>query len=306
MERFFSPASTIVPDYEGEEVWIDGVGIIRRRWDVSLFDWAELATKHKVRIPWTIADHLLKSCNLEISIQAPAFSEAARMLKTFHVMLYINGLHPFTTQMISDYSINQYAGINFRKSKHGTELLPEDLREGVSSETATVNIWRTPYTSAVWIMKDTLDRRLTEDLLNRAVDDMHRWVRAREKNPICSLLEDVALTAPAMPLEEQSILHIWTGLEAIFPNVQTEISFRIALYLAQMQAGDGNRLAFFERARKSYQDRSKIAHGGKLKISKPYDPWIAAWSLLMETMQAIAKREEIPKEENLIRELLES
>ena len=268
-----------------------------------MFDWAELATKHKLHIQYGAADAMLSSCNLEIAVEAENVELAARRVKDVHVMLYMHGIVPFSVQMMSNYSINQYAGINGRKSSYGRELLPEGLREGITNETAKVEIWSAPYVSAPHI-RSKLTRKLRPATFSAAVRDADRWSKLRNEYPICTLFGDVIIAAPTMPDVGQSLLHIWTGLEALFPNVQTELSFRLALYLAQLQHIHGNRAMFFERARLSYRDRSAVAHGGKPKRKGKRDPWLSAWLLLLGTAYALIQRGMVPSEEHLTKEIL--
>jgi hypothetical protein len=94
------------------------------------------------------------------------------------------------------------------------------------------------------------------------------------------------------------------GWNPIFPKVQSEVSFRLALYLAQLQSPLGDRQDFFHRAKRSYGDRSKVAHGGVIKPKGGMDPWSEAWSILTHTVRAILVRRNIPTEEELIQELL--
>jgi hypothetical protein len=302
--RYFAPAAMLIPEDIDHEEWAGPWGVVVRKWDVSVFDWAELASEHQIRLPWTVADAMLKSCNMEIAVDAESPQVGAEKLRLLHIMLYVQGLHPFSVQMYSDHSINQYAGINARRSSYGRDRLPEGMREGITSKDVTVNVWPAPYVSTAQIRSKTLTRELSPALFQAAVNDCAMWEALRREHPICSFLEDVLLMAPAMPHNEQSLLHIWTGLEAIFPQVQTEVSFRIALYLAQLQGATGDRATFFERARRSYQDRSRVAHGGKPKKRDGYDPWHESWLLLLEIARAIIKREKVPSEEDLVKELL--
>jgi len=91
------------------------------------------------------------------------------------------------------------------------------------------------------------------------------------------------------------VIHIWTGLEAICPQVQTEFSFRIALYLANCRALQETGQYFFERARRSYQEDHELPMGGNLKKRDGYDPGM---SLAPTTRNSswIIKREKVPSE----------
>jgi hypothetical protein len=133
----------------------------------------------------------------------------------------------------------------------------------------------------------------------RAVDKANssaRWLTA--KSPV---IEEVGKAPKLMPLS-QSVLHIWSGLEALFPEVGAELSFRIALYLAQLLSQSSDRATVYNRVRASYNLRSAITHGSRQNISM--DDWQETWSLLMEAVVGILFRGKIPSEKELLAELL--
>lgn len=68
----------------------------------------------------------------------------------------------------------------------------------------------------------------------------------------------------SMPRVELAV--IWAGIESLF-DAQTEISFRISLYIANFLAGDDIVEAkdLFAKIRKLYTSRSAAVHGGKIK-----------------------------------------
>ncbi|MFJ4406788.1 hypothetical protein [Streptomyces sp. NPDC088910] len=304
MGNYYAPVSGLIPVGIDEPLWIGDYGLIPRKWGVSLFDWAELQTKHKLHITYTSGDMLLQHCNLEFGLTSPSLEEAMAMLMPFHAMLYVREIHPFSAQFISTHSINEYAGINSRKSSYGAELLPEGLREGITSDTASVEVWPPPYASGTVARRQGLERDLDSSLFAQVVEDVQKWGELRSASPVCLFLERVLTSSPVVPDSGQSLLHVWTGLESMFPKVQSEVSFRLALYLAQLQAPLGDRREFFRRAKRSYGDRSKVAHGGELKPKNESDPWFEAWSILTHSVRAILERGAVPAEEDLIEELL--
>ncbi|MER8003998.1 hypothetical protein [Streptomyces sp. NPDC095613] len=304
MGRYYVPLSGLIPHDLTEPVWAGDYAFIARKWDVSIFDWAELQSKHKLHISYTAGDLLLKSCNMEIAVTASSVDDARDKILAFHVVMYARGFHPFSVQLVSSYSINDYAGICSRKSSHGLELLPEGMRTGITSATDCVEVWPAPYASGAAFRKEALARTVTHDLLAQVVDDIDRWNNLRSRYPVCRFLERVLMSSPVVADTGQSLLHVWTGLESIFPKVQSEVSFRLALYLAQLQSPLGDRQDFFQRAKRSYGDRSKVAHGGELKSRDGADPWMEAWSILTHTVRALLNRQCILTEEELIQELL--
>ncbi|MGW3337415.1 hypothetical protein ACWDCL_08055 [Streptomyces sp. NPDC001009] len=304
MGTYYAPLAGLIPKEFDDPIQGEEYGLVPRKWDVSFFDWAELGSKHKLHIPYTVGDMRLKGCNLELTVTAESIEAAQDKILPFHVMMYARGFHPFSVQFVSSHSVNDYAGICSRKSSYGLDLLPEGLRTGITSATASVEIWGAPYTSGSASRREGLTRALTPDLFAQVVDDVQRWRDLRDKHPVCLFLERVLTSSPVVSDDGQSLLHVWTGLESIFPKVQSEVSFRLALYLAQLQAPLGDRQEFFQRAKRSYGDRSKVAHGGAIKAKDGVDPWMEAWSILTHTVCAMIERCRVPTEEELIQELL--
>lgn len=72
------------------------------------------------------------------------------------------------------------------------------------------------------------------------------------KTPLLEVVGEASNAAPKLISLDQSLLHIWSALEALFPTVSAELSFRIALYLSQLISPTGGRLATFETVRNSY------------------------------------------------------
>jgi hypothetical protein len=62
----------------------------------------------------------------------------------------------------------------------------------------------------------------------------------------------------------------WGGLEALF-GVDQEISFRLCLYIANFLASGDDRYAKFEKLRRSYDDRSRVAHGAATKAKAVHE-----------------------------------
>src|SRR5205085_6736031 len=115
-------------------------------------------------------------------------------------------------------------------------------------------------------------------------------------------LEDAATAAPTIGATDQSLLHVWCGLEALFPRVQTEVSFRVALYLAQLCSGGPARRTYFDRVRKAYQLRSDIAHGTKRGVGQ--ERWRESWDILTDALKSIVSRGGASDEDALLADLL--
>lgn len=110
-------------------------------------------------------------------------------------------------------------------------------------------------------------------------------------------------TAPMIPDLSSSLLHAWQGIEALFPSVSSELSFRLALLVSQLCAPvRTERLKTYEEAKRSYSKRSRAAHGNGAKLT--YQDWLDAWDLLLLCLSACLQRGDLPTEEMLTHELL--
>lgn len=94
-----------------------------------------------------------------------------------------------------------------------------------------------------------------------------RWIKSHMQTVLAFMSEPKfqnamqALTSiHCIPYFSMRLLVAWSGLEALF-GVDQEISFRLSLYISNfLRAGD-DRSPEFERLRRSYDDRSRVAHG---------------------------------------------
>jgi hypothetical protein len=95
---------------------------------------------------------------------------------------------------------------------------------------------------------------------------------------------------------------IWTGIESLFEEVQSEVSFRLALYIAKMLEGDDKAKckAAFEQTKKLYNIRSKIVHGGKIK-KEDIDRCVSESAMLLNRLiKKCAVENKMPKSDELI------
>jgi hypothetical protein len=67
-----------------------------------------------------------------------------------------------------------------------------------------------------------------------------------------------------IPYPSIRLLVAWSGLEALF-GVEQEISFRLSLYISNFLKSGVDRYSEFEKLRRSYDDRSRVAHGASTK-----------------------------------------
>jgi len=67
-----------------------------------------------------------------------------------------------------------------------------------------------------------------------------------------------------VPYPTMRLLVAWSGLEALF-GVDQELSFRLSLHVTNFLKSDIDRHSEFEKLRRSYDDRSRVAHGAATK-----------------------------------------
>ena len=72
--------------------------------------------------------------------------------------------------------------------------------------------------------------------------------------------------------------------------------------VAQLTGGIKPAAETYKRARASYVQRSKIAHGNTKKIG--FKQWYEAWGLLALCMEGVISRDPLPTEADLIGELI--
>jgi len=216
--------------------------------------------------------------------------------------LYTVGISPTIAPFVTTYSINDYSGINSRDSELLRAKLPPDMQEGLTSESGTVEAWPVHLSLHCHVIPDALSVR--EGQFQQAADKARRWLEVEHVTPALRVARDAAQAAPLLPSTDQSLLHVWCAIEALFPTVGTEVSFRIALYLAQLIAHSGDRRRVFQSARRAYNLRSRVAHGSRQNIT--HEEWLESWHLLLAASDAVIERGALPCEEELLDGLLQS
>jgi hypothetical protein len=196
--------------------------------------------------------------------------------------------------------IADYSGINTRDSRLGVEALPENLRTGFRSDDGKIEGWLHEPTLQFFPIPDR--DTLTEEIFRSAVGDLPAWERLEAKHPSLSTARRALQTAPVIPDLGSSLLHAWQGIEALFPNVSSEVSYRLSLLVAQL-APQADRKSTYRAARHSYAMRSQAAHGSFKNIQ--HADWVAAWDLLAECLAGCLHRGALPSEDDLITELLD-
>lgn len=300
-KSYYFPILFLVPSFEDPEIGIGQFSLAMRKWRTSTFDLATLASRHKLHLPYQAMDIFLAHCNLEVCISAAeTLEEAQEKFRTLQVALYRGGASPFTSPFISTHSINSYSGINSRDSGLNLDELPEGMRTGLKSGQDIVEVW--PLELSFNCQTITEKRGVSAESFYEAGKFAEEWMHITAKTPSLQALESAMIDAPKLLSRAQSMLHIWTALESIFPLVTSEVSFRMALYMAQLNSNGVNRRAYHKRVKQAYNLRSKIAHGAKFNPGFP--DWMEAWSLVTDTVTAIVRRGRLPSEEALLDELL--
>jgi hypothetical protein len=295
-QSYYFPALFLRPEFEAD-VNFPPFKVIRRRWGTSTFDLATLATKHKLHLPYQAMDIFLSSCSLEFCIQEENDPEAAaERFDGLRLSLYASGVSPFICPFITNYSVNDYSGINSRDSEILREKLPEEQRQGLTSNSGTVEAWPLQMSFSCITNRDALV--LTSELIETAVAKTKIWCELSNRDPLLKVIADAANAAPMLLSFDQSILHIWAGLEALFPKVTAELAFKLALYLAQLAGTERNRLTYFNKVKKAYTVRSNVTHGTKRGIS--FAEWNESWLILMDSINAIIDRGGMPSEDLLL------
>ncbi|MEN5150722.1 hypothetical protein [Pseudomonas orientalis] len=300
-KSYYFPVLFLMPGFEESEINIGHFTLSTRKWRTSTFDLATLATKHKLHLPYQAMDIFLGHCNLEICISnVETIEEAQQKFRAIQIALYKTGISPFLSPLISTHSINSYSGINTRDSGLSLDMLPGALRTGLKSNQDIVDVW--PLELSFDCQTINEKRSVSIESFYVAGKFAAEWLRITASTPSLLALESAMIEAPKLSSRAQSILHIWTALESIFPLVTAEVSFRMALYMAQLNSIGTDRSGYHSRVKRAYNMRSKIAHGAK---SNPeFSDWMEAWRLVTDTVTAIVRRGRLPNEEQLLDELL--
>ncbi|HEV7250783.1 MAG TPA: hypothetical protein VGN93_27720 [Shinella sp.] len=277
--------------------------LVCRKWGVSIFDlYSLVAEKHPIRLPVELMQIFLAQVNLEILVDADDYEKACRKLNVLRAILYSQGISPTLAPFATNYSLNSYAGINARSSGSSVDRLHEGLRHGITITEAKIEGW--PNELSLMCLRGDLEHltnNLTCDAFVEAASAVPIWQSIEDKYPAVRNICSALAKAPLMPDLSSSILHIWQALESLF-RIESEITYRTSILLAELCAPIVPRASTYAIAKKSYGDRSKIAHGSNLSVDTVQ--WMRAWGLLRITCQAILQREALPSADDLLNELL--
>lgn len=142
LEPFYLPLTVFHPVFEGPVVEAPPFTLAKRRWEVSTFDLATLQTRHRLHMPYEAMSVMLTDVHSELSVGGEiSHLEAADLGRSFRAALYGLGLSPSVIPFVASHSINDYAGINSRDAPVPSPGMHPELREGITSETATIEVW---------------------------------------------------------------------------------------------------------------------------------------------------------------------
>jgi hypothetical protein len=298
---FYFPLLFLAPRFESDLAH-GRYRVSPRRWETSTFDLATLATRHDLHLPYQVMDVMLAKCNLELAVlQALSREEAVECLDSFRVGAYLAGSSPFLAPFITTESINEYSGINERDSALERGEQPK-IQSPFSSATGKLSAWPLELSFSCITKPNAL--RLTEERFEAAARTAEIWYGLSAASEALRALTNAFMSAPLLPTRGQSLLHIWTAIESLFPTVSSEVTFRLALYLTVLCAEPGNRVEFHRKVKSAYSVRSKVAHGAVDDVS--FEQWNEAWILLCQCARSIVLRQAVPTEEELLHELFRS
>lgn len=297
---FYFPLLFLVPRFE-RDLAHGRYQVAPRRWGTSTFDLATLATRHDLHLPYQVMDVMLAKCNLELAVQAVSREDAVECLDSFRVGAYLAGCSPFLAPFITTKSINEYSGINERDSAIERGREPK-IQSTFSSATGKLTAWPLELSFSCILKPNAL--RLTEERFGTAAETAEIWRRMSATTEALRALTNAFMASPLLPSRGQSLLHMWTAIESLFPTVSSEVTFRLALYLTVLCAEPRDRAEFHRKVKSAYSVRSKVAHGAAEDVS--VDQWNDAWVLLCQCARAIVRRQAVPTEEELLNELFRS
>jgi hypothetical protein len=301
MANYFFPCLILVPRFDDISLKFGNIIVHRRLWDTSTFDLATLETKHVLHLPYQLMDVFLRACHIEIEINGHSQRDAAfNEMQLIRTLLYLRGVSPFMIPFATTHSINDYSGINSRDSDSLRDKLPEALKKGLTSESGTLEAW---YCDRTWtLVRDASVIDVNPESFASVTSQLTSWRNIEREYPTVNIVRRLFNFAPMIPDDGASILQIWQGIESLFPSVQTEVTFRLALLISQLCSPIQQRTATYKEAKRLYITRSKITHGALAKISD--GAWATHWAMLRLCLRAILVRGKLPGEEELMSELM--
>ena len=279
-QSFYYPACWLVPEFDERELRVGpNYTINRLRFGKDTF---ELDTGQGFPPVLLTLEGFLRVCNLEICLRGFAsVDEADAFLSTYRLALYSEVVTPFPIPWVGTIS----AGSRLMGGAPPVDMADLDH----------------PVDYNFWFVGRAGSMHVKEDQFKAAYDKAQSWARLAQAKRQLKALQDAAIAAPRIWPPSQSLLHMWCGLESLF-DLQQELSFRLSLCLATLIAPCHERYKIYKVAKESYALRSDVAHGRVQEV--PVQDLARAWCLLIDAYNAIIRRDGLPKEEELLRELL--
>lgn len=273
-----------------------------RKWNVSVFDWTYLSVTppHRLNAQYQFVDVLTKTCDVSIGLPvAGDHLEAKRRFSALRAMSCALGVEPVIAPFVGTHPLDALSAIN------GAPADSEDPRHATaalirSGEEAVEVWWNQPTLS---LLPSGSGLFLSAERAQAADALIDVWVDLCEQVPRLRVLEEVLVNAPVSPSYPQATMSVWGALESLFPSVQSEVTFRVGMYLTQLVRPSGP-LAYLKSVRSAYAQRSKIAHGSVSSRRDEVAAWRGGWNLLCDATLAITRRGGLPTEEDLTREML--
>jgi hypothetical protein len=102
-----------------------------------------------------------------------------------------------------------------------------------------------------------------------------------------------------IPYSSTCLLVAWSGLEALF-GVDQEISFRLCLYITNFLKSGDDRYPEFQKLRRSYDDRSRVAHGSATKAKALHEHATYTRDILRACLEKCIETNAFPDARQLI------
>ena len=273
-----------------------------RKWNVSVFDWTYLAVTppHRLYAEYQLIEVLTKNCNVSIGLRgASDHEEAKRKFSALRAMSCALGVEPLIAQFVGTHPLDALSAVN------GAPADSEDARHAtaaaIRSGEETVEVWWNQPTLS--LLPSGSGLFLDSERAQAAGGLLETWTDLCDRSPSLRVLEEVLVNAPVSTSYPQATMSVWGALESLFPSVQTEVTFRVGMYLTQL-VQPPEPLAYLKSVRSAYGLRSRIAHGSVSSTRDEIAAWRGAWTLLCDATLAITRRGGLPTEEDLTREML--
>jgi len=289
MEEFFGNWYILLSNLDIEESFFQlGSGVSIRRLDsrISVFDLA--ATGAAGFREWAMLEPFLPGCVSEIETSQdaavkPGYDTLNRAWLA-SALLKLKGYNAHLPLACSAYSWNVVAGHQERTKW----IFKEELKEkGIASAVNSTRRDLPPFKGQLlelhtkFLVPDNAKTTLLEE-------DAY-WIRNNYKtfNSLASESESFRFALAAAVNWQYSsdprvaIAQLWSGIEAVFFGISSELVYRISLLIASLLEPRGvARKAKFDKVRKLYGVRSKAVHGEELSDDKLTKAMLESFDIL--------------------------